>query len=276
MTGGAGSFRVAFVVAGTQKGGTTALDAYLRRHPHLCMAKLRDGTRLGPHKVLGLPKEPHFFDTEGFFAERTVDYSVYHGLFDPQPGRVCGECTPSYMWWQNAPRRMWEYNPALKVIVLLRNPVTRAYSHWNMARAYWETASFEDALRLEPERARRALPLQDRRFSYLDRGFYTEQLRRLWRFFPPEQVLVLKSERLETQAAATLERVWRFLDVPPPIALVPQRANTGTYEAPMSEAVCIRLRDYYRSEIRALEGMLDWDCSDWLEHPVNADADRSC
>lgn len=163
--------KVNFIICGTQKGGTSALDLYLRMHPEICMAA---------------NKEVHFFDNEEYFiSNNTIDYSLYHKVFEPKVGsRLLGEATPIYMYWYGAPKRIWEYNPEIKLIVILRNPIERAYSHWNMERARCaDDISFWDALAGEGDRCRQALPLQHRVYSYVDRGYYTEQLRRLWTFF---------------------------------------------------------------------------------------------
>ncbi|MGB7755383.1 MAG: hypothetical protein WBL23_04905, partial [Salinisphaera sp.] len=97
---------------------------------------------------------------------------------------VFGEATPIYMYWHDAPRRMWEYNPNMKLIVVLRNPIDRAFSHWNMEKSRnAESLSFWDAIQNEEPRCKEALPYQHRTYSYVDRGFYLEQLRRLWRYF---------------------------------------------------------------------------------------------
>lgn len=242
---------VDFIIAGTQKGGTSALDAYLRGHPEICMARI---------------KEPHFFDSETHFQNTPADYSVYHAFFEPRPGQRLGEATPAYMYWHDAPRRMWEYNPALKIILLLRNPVTRAYSHWNMIRRDWdEPLSFHDALRREAERCRTVLPLQHLFYSYQDRGFYTEQLRRLWRFFPRAQVLVLKSEHLRTSPREVLDRVCGFIGVAKLESIVPQEVRVHVYERDMAPEDKAWLKALYEYEIKSLERMLGWDCKEWLD-----------
>ena len=256
--------RVAFLVAGTQKGGTSALDAYLRRHPDLCLPRPRRGRRLGPFPVLGYPNEPHFFDTDGFFAGGRIDDGHYHALFAPGPGQLCGECTPMYMYWRDAPQRMARYNPALKVIVLLRDPVARAYSHWQMmCRLGFESLAFEDAIAAEPRRCREVAPLQHRLHAYLDRGRYLEQLERLWCCFAASQVLVLRSEALAAQPEATLAPVWRFLGVAPLAEVAPRRVNVGGYGEPIAAPVQARLRDLYRAEVRALERTLGWAPATW-------------
>jgi hypothetical protein len=163
-------FKVDFLIAGVQKGGTTALDTYLRQHPQICMAN---------------SKEIHFFDDENIFSQGKPDYSLYHACFNKAAGHVVsGEATPIYAYWHDSPRRIWEYNSEMKIILILRNPIERAFSHWNMERhRNAEALSFWDAIQGESLRCRDALPLQHRVYSYTDRGFYTEQVRRIWRYF---------------------------------------------------------------------------------------------
>src|SRR2546422_6756035 len=155
--------RVDFVVAGTQKGGTTTLDLYLREHPRISMA-----TR----------KEVHFFDIDENFRTEAVDYAVYHANFAARsPLQLYGECTPMYMYWEPAAARMARYNPALKIVIILRNPITRAYSHWNMEREKCrEALPFLEAVQTEPDRAQQMWPRQLRHRAYVHRGFYARQL----------------------------------------------------------------------------------------------------
>ena len=149
---------VGFLVAGTQKGGTTALHMWLKKHRQVMMAKR---------------KEVHFFDNEKH-DWKSRNYDPYHAYFKPNPrGKLVGEATPIYMYWNGAVRRIFEYNPEMKFVISLRDPVARAYSHWNMERDMKkEKLPFWEALQAEERRARKASPLQTRAFSYLDRGFY--------------------------------------------------------------------------------------------------------
>ena len=247
------SKKVSFLVCGTQKGGTTALDAYLRTHPEICMS---------------MNKEVHFFDNEELFSGERPDYSIYHRCFSPHGDQLLGETTPIYMYWQDAPRRIWEYNPDMRIIVLLRNPIERAYSHWNMERSRkLEHLSFLEAIQRERMRCREALPLQHRIYSYVDRGFYPEQLRRLWRFFSEEQILIIKSEDLQLSPFDTLSRVWRFLGVSDYQVQASRSDHVGEYPEPMSMAAREYLEDVFEYPIRELERLLGWNCSHWLESP---------
>lgn len=244
--------KVGFLIAGAQKGGTTALDAYLREHPELCLPR---------HKEL------HFFDTDRLFATGPPDYAIYHAHFEPTPPqRLLGESTPVYMYWPQAVERIARYNPAMRFIVLLRNPITRAFSHWNYSRLLGrEPLPFLDALRADPERQRTLPPNRAKRFAYIDRGYYARQLKRLWNHFPVEQTLVFKSEELLQAPQSVLERVAAFLGIGPFPPLPAKTRNTREYNTTISDEEKRYLVALYADEIRELERLLGWDCSGWLE-----------
>ncbi|MDX1293081.1 MAG: sulfotransferase domain-containing protein [Hyphomonas sp.] len=244
--------RIDFIIAGVQKAGTTSLDAFLRQHPDICMAK---------------KKEPHFFDKRPPTGIRWLDYWLYHRQFDWKAWRdgcLLGEATPIISWWNGALERVWAYNAGIKIIVLLRDPVERAWSHYRMdCRLGRETLPYPMAIRQERERARRALPAQDRERSYLARSYYAPQIRELRRLFPEDQLLFLRTEDLAADPQRDLATVCRFLDLPPRVFDVSQRHNA----APEAERMSPDDRDYLRrvfthdaAETRALLG---WDQGDW-------------
>jgi hypothetical protein len=244
-------WRVDFVVGGTMKGGTSALDAFLARHPEIRMAS---------------GKETHFFDTDDHFSPGVrPDYDLYHRHFAPGPDtRLLGDATPIYLFWEPAPARVMAYNPSMKWVLLLRQPVERAYSHWNMLRQNGqESLDFADAVAQEPSR-RAALSGQDRVFSYLDRGFYARQLHRLLRVVPRRQVLVLRSEELRRDHHATLGRIFAFLGVDRGVEIEPMAIHQRSYEAPLPAELKRELTAHFIDDIRDLESMLGWDLSDWL------------
>lgn len=243
--------RLHFLVVGAQKSGTTALAAYLRQHPQLFIPE---------------EKELHFFDDEGL-AWPTPDLTKLHRHFArAEANQLWGEATPISMYWDPAAERIWRYNPSIRLIVVLRNPIERAYSHWAMEHARGDDRlSFEQALIQEEERSREALPQQHRVYSYADRGFYSSQLRRLWRFFGRDAVLVLRHEQLRQQPNDCLAAIWQHLGVKQlEQAIPPQERHIGAYDAPMSGAARQRLRRLFWHEIGQLEALLNWDCSAWL------------
>jgi hypothetical protein len=243
---------VNFVVGGTQKGGTSALDLFLRQHPEICMPETK--------------KELHYFDNEENF-ERQSNYKKYHACFNPKPQhRVIGEVTPIYMYWTAAPYRIWSYNPQMKWVLVLRNPVERAFSAWNMERKRGaEQLSFEEAVEQEATRCRQALPLQHRVFCYVDRGFYAHQVRRLLNIFGEENCLVLLNEELRTNHQNALEKIFNFLEVNP--HFIPAEASVfeHDYDERIDSQFSRKLTNIFYFDIKELERLLRRDLSRWYE-----------
>jgi hypothetical protein len=193
-----------FLIIGAQKAGTTALYAYLRRHPQIT----------GPSW-----KEVSFFDRHYARGE-----AWYRGNF-PNSLRargLVGEASPSYLFHPLAPERVAGLVPQAKLIALVRNPVDRAFSQYQHEVALGrEPLPFEDALAAEDERLRgeeeRMLadsayfsrPWWD--YTYRARGRYAEQLERWLTAFPREQLLVVPSEDLLTEPERTHARVLEFI-----------------------------------------------------------------
>jgi hypothetical protein len=244
--------RVNFVIGGTQKGGTSALDSFLRQHPGICMPETK--------------KELHFFDREENFNGKPA-YQKYHAHFRPAPNHhATGEATPIYMYWNSAPYRIWSYNPAMKWILVLRNPADRAFSAWNMEKKRGaESLSFREAIEQEAERCREALPLQHRVFSYLDRGFYAHQVRRLFNIFGRENCLVVLNEDLRSNHQVTLRSVFDFLGVDK--AFVPPEASVfeHDYDEELEAQMRATLTETFYFDIRELERLLGRDLSQWCQ-----------
>jgi hypothetical protein len=242
--------RVGFLLGGAMKAGTTALSAFLGRHPEVCMAS---------------GKEAHFFDDdEQFRPGARPDYAAYHRLFAPGPDAwLLGDATPVYLYWGPAAARAAAYDPRLRWVLLLRQPAERAYSHWNAARrAGREPLPFAEAVRREP--GRWAPAPQGRAFSYLDRGYYARQLRRLFAVVPRRRVLALRSEGLLRDHHATLRHVFEFLGVDPGVRVEPAVVHASSYEAPLPGALRRELTARFADDIRDLERLLGWDLSEWL------------
>lgn len=240
--------KINFLIVGSQKSGTSALDKYLREHSDIEM---------------GIRKELHFFDNEEYF-KGDVDYDIYHKFFTSNTSKIRGESTPIYMYWNPSIGRIFEYNPNIKIIAILRNPITRAFSHWNMERdRNADHVSFPIAIRTENDRCRSALPLQHRVYSYTDRGFYSEQIRRIWRYFPKEQTLFIKQDHLKKNPQEVLSQISRFLNISSFHSIEQKDVHSRPYINQLSNEDYLFLSNLYFHEIKTLERMLKWDCSDW-------------
>jgi hypothetical protein len=238
-----------FIIAGAQKSGTTALHYYLQKHPQI---------------ALGDQQEIHFFDNDELFAG-PVDYELLHRHFPPvKKGTIAGDCTPSYLYHKPAIERIWNYNPHIKLITLLRNPIERAFAHWNMQRFKGrETLDFLDAINQEESRTQQATPLEARRVAYLDRGRYSEQLARVFKFFPREQVKLIKFEEFRNNNRETLDAVFAFLGVKPLRIVRSKDRNVVPYEREMTVEEQKYLYTIFADEVARIEQLLGWDCSDW-------------
>ncbi len=241
--------RLEFIVAGAQKSGTTALNYYLKRHPRIAL----------PTK-----KELHFFDNDELFARDRIDYGELHKYFPPvRPGSVAGENTPNYLYWPRAMARIYAYNPAIKLIILLRNPIERAFSQWNMQRVRGiEALDFVDALRAEPNRLATLPPTQLRKFAYADRGRYGEQLERAFALFPREQFLVLRYEEFRGRQRDLVDQVFQFLQLKP-VPFRPVEAHDIPYQRNIRPDERAFVSQLLRGDIDRLESMLGWDCVAW-------------
>jgi hypothetical protein len=248
--------RLEFIVAGAQKSGTSALLYFLKKHPQITL----------PDR-----QEMHFFDDEEIFSRQPVDYELLHRHFRKRQVRLlpvrlglAGEITPSYLYWQPAMERIRNYNPQIKLVILLRNPIDRAFAHWNMQRFKdREPLDFLDALKEEPRRIAQPLTIESRRFAYVDRGFYSGQLERVFKFFPREQVNVVKFENFRDRKQKTLDEVFEFLGVKPLRQVRDKDRNVVPYERAMRPEERQYLAGVFSADITKLEQMLGWNCSDW-------------
>jgi Sulfotransferase domain len=246
-----------FIIAGTQKSGTSVLTYYLNQHPAIAMAQEEAHLLVQPRR--------HFFDNEAMFASGNIDYGLLHrDVAVTAQTLVTGTCTPVYTYWKPAMQRIHDYNPSIKLIVLLRNPIDRAFSHWNMQRdRKLDSLDFLDAVKQEKNRAREVYPLQLRKFSYVERGFYSEQMERVFRFFPREQVLVIKFDDLRRDYRVVTDKIFNFLGVPSFPRLKNREENVINYARPMTQSEREYLFSIFENDIAKLEKLLGWDCSDW-------------
>jgi hypothetical protein len=207
--------RPTFLVIGAQKGGTTSLYAYLTAHPAVLGASI---------------KEVQYFSK--FYAEGEDWYLSYFPL-ELRGGAArlragvrpaVGEASATYLFHPRAPERVHVFDPGMRLIAVLRDPVDRAYSHYQMEHRWGrETLPFEDALQREAElRPELERMSSDPVFesedaincSYVARGRYAEQLERWLGLFPREQLLVLTSDELLEDPAGSMATVARFLGIP--------------------------------------------------------------
>jgi hypothetical protein len=195
-----------FFVLGAGKCGTTTLHGLLAAHPHIFMTK---------------EKEPRFFDDDTYYSRGLDRYLCDH--FRGAAGfKARGEATPLYLasGRKVRDRIRRDLGKELRFVVILRDPVKRAWSHYlHQCCNGVETESFERALELEPKR------LSAGRLAwttYFRDGLYARQLRVWFEGFPREHFLVLLTEDLAESPCAVARQAFAFLDVDPDVELPPQ------------------------------------------------------
>lgn len=212
-----------FIIIGTQKGGTTALFEMLSRHPEV-----------SPSRV----KEVHYFDINYHRGERW-----YRRHFHRTDAQRCGEASPYYLYHPMVPDRLKALVPAARLIVILRDPVERALSHYfHSVRRGYETLPMLEALMAEDRRLSGAAEGLDRpdgtsfahqHFSYLARSRYPEQIERWRKRFDDSRILLLSNRDLRASPDQTYARVCEFLDITTiPAPSLTRELGGGNPEAP--------------------------------------------
>jgi hypothetical protein len=245
------------LIVGAQKAGTTSLFNYMVQHPDV----------LAP-----MSKEIHYFDLNyakgiGWYRAR-FPYS-----YRLRNGSVTLDASPYYLFHPLVPERAARQLPQVKLIALLRNPIDRAYSHYqHEVRGGRESLSFAEAIRREPERLAgeeqrlRSDPgyysYNHHRYSYALRGRYLEQLRRWVACYSREQLLVLQSEWLFQEPAAASKAVYEFLGLSPHLLDGYKPYFQGDYKREIPAEVRILLAAYFEPHNRELYQWLgqeyDW------------------
>ena len=176
---------VDFMIIGAQKSGTTSLAAQLASHPQICFSSI---------------KEPEFFDSTEDWEE---NLAAYHQLFEPANGRLCGEASTTYTFLPETPQtsvRIHSYNPRMKLIYIMRQPVDRIISHYahNLIRGLEDRTPF-------------AAVAEDPR--YINRSRYGVQIQPYAQLFGRENILLLVFEEYVADQLGTLAEVAEFLGI---------------------------------------------------------------
>jgi hypothetical protein len=250
-----------FIIIGTQRGGTTNLYHLLQGHPNVYPS---------------LVKEVHYFDRH--FDRGPAWYLAHFGADcrttdDSDLKPITGEATPCYIFHPHAARRISTMLPTTKCIVLLRNPVDRAYSHYGLARKWaYEDLSFEEAIDREQERIGdddRRMREDDSyfgvaraRYSYLARGIYANQLPSWFEHFDSSQMLILQSETFFDNPASTLNRVIDFLGLEP-MTLSTDYQYPTVARSPLNDATHANLVEFFKPHNERLYNLIgteyDWE-----------------
>jgi len=247
-----------FIIAGVQKGGTTSLFNYLAQHPQVATSSV---------------KEVHYFDVN--YLAGMEWYLQCFPLEIECVGKVVGEASPYYIFHPLSAQRIKKDLPDAKIIILLRNPIARAYSNFQMQLRHKnekETTIFEEGIAKEDARMEGEVEkiLNDesynsynhRKLSYKSRGLYYQQVKHWLDIFGREKILILKSEDFFAQTMGELKKVYKFLGInyfePPNL----EPSNKHEYQ-PISSDAIEELKKYYKEDGEKLVQLLGANFKWW-------------
>ena len=226
-----------FIIIGAQKSGTSSLYYYLSQHPRLKMS---------------VEKEIHYYN---YYLQHGKGLGWYKSFFPLRlrsHGKKTGEASPNYLYSEKAPAELKKDLADVKLLVLLRNPIERAYSEYNMHVRQLKRkdfpASFEEALSNDN------LSLEGSRL-YLIRGLYAERIKNWLKYFNRDQFLFIKSEDFFKDPKKTLNDVYEFLEIEKtyPTNLKPQQV--GSYSE-LSTETRAGLDNYFEKSNQELVELL--------------------
>lgn len=249
-----------FIILGAQKAGTSTLTGLLKQHPSIFSPFL---------------KEIHYFDggmnpDQDYFKYDENWYKAHFPLKESsKKDQITFEASPFYLFHPLCPARIHQVLPNAKFIVLLRDPVERAISHYfHSARKGWEKRPFLQAIKEEDELIKKIFQNQDfqnpyfRVFSYKSRGLYAQQLSRYFQYFEQEQFLILKSEEFFTEPSKTLKQIFEFLNIESEFVPKNLKARNSGYNKEYEEIdleAYQYLRKYFEEPNQKLSEMMGRD-----------------
>jgi hypothetical protein len=213
-----------FLIIGAAKSGTYTLHTHFARHPEVFMCAA---------------KEPHYFSFGAVSAQANStrrgpvhsyisSYQAYSALFaDHGDAKMAGESSVSYLYVPGTAERIFDYNPEMKLIVSLRNPVDRAYSSFNFAKSYGLEPSKTLAEGLEAEE-RRIHENGSILLRYRDLGLYSRHLARYYRVFPPDKIKVIIYEEFVQNPVEVVRDLYEFIGVSPAFEPDPNLHSNAT------------------------------------------------
>jgi len=187
------------IMIGAHKAGTTSLYDWLIQHPNI----------FGPEGMKDFP----FFCDDGYFQKGEAWFN--RNYFLRKNEKIILHGCVNYLYFSNiAANRIYQNNPSVKIIAVLRNPVDRAYSaYWQQKKiGHEELETFE--LAIQKEQARLCGEFQERaNLTYIDHGFYSRQLSYYYKMFPRNNIKVMIFEEMIANKGAALKDVFEFLGV---------------------------------------------------------------
>ncbi len=237
-----------FIIAGTMKGGTTAAITNFTKHPDISMVK----------------EEIHYFDKKENY-QKGLNWYKSHFNYNK---KMVGDKAPDVMYQTSCLELLQIVNPHIKIILFLRNPIDRAYSHWKMSRDLFKnTVSFEDAIEDELNNRWGENRTYDVAFwhHYVQRGLYYQQITEILKYFPKSNIHILITENIKKNMNTEYQSVFKFLDLPEYHNTFVEEFSSKSKDVidPKSE-IYKKLKKIFEPDVKKLEKFMSIK-TDWFE-----------
>lgn len=214
-----------FFIIGAAKAGTTSLYEYLKPHPQVYFSPVKEPnyfcTDIKVDNFSDTYRKNTFLDVEEYFTkEKLTPLQLtfvrkpehYRRLFEEVSNeKAIGEASTSYLYSTEAAQNILHYQPGAKIIAILRNPIERAFSHYQMALRYGHTdLDFGEAIRADYNRENKGWGISE---LFIELGMYYHQLKRYYDMFPENQIKVLLFDDLKKNPSASLRDCQQFLEI---------------------------------------------------------------
>ncbi|PLX17075.1 MAG: hypothetical protein C0597_07425 [Marinilabiliales bacterium] len=302
-------------IIGAAKSGTTSLYKYLNQHPDVYFSPIKEpnyfSDDIDVSKFTSTYKSNTYLELEKYFKKSNLrDLPItfirkeehYERLFENSgKHKIRGEASTSYMFSNKAAKNIYRFNSEAKIVAILRNPMERAFSHYEMALRYGHTKlNFKKAIIEDLNKTQKGWGISE---LFIELGLYYDQLKRYFDIFPRDQIQILWFDDLKSNPKGMIDTCCKFLEIetmnledetayntkksPESIGLnyfltisgvksflrrlLPASAKNGLSQifykdsiAKLSKADFEFVRDYYQEDIEKTARLLKKDLSHWL------------
>tara|TARA_B110000879_G_scaffold211942_1_gene306237 strand:+ start:47 stop:802 length:756 start_codon:yes stop_codon:yes gene_type:complete len=241
-----------YLFIGAQKTGSNSFIGYMNEHPDIYCCK----------------KEIHYFDIK----YNKKDFNWYEKHFKTKK-TIVGEKSPSYLLDKRAINRIYNYNPNIKLIIFLREPIQRAYSHFNMKYPIVKERGNINKIFNEDINQQKDIPLDkyienisQKSTAFIHRGFYYEQIKYIYSLFPKENVLILISDENKKDILKCYNKIFTFLGVKKLSNIKNNNRHAGTYPEELDMTNKKLLYKIYKPHNEKLYNLLGRKVDLWEEY----------
>ena len=244
-----------FIIAGTVRSGTTSLYYNICEHPSVLPADSDEIGFFDSNYNLGTNWYRSMFPTEKEMKQVKKETNF----------AITGEDTPFYFWKKEAAERIFNLLPNCKIIIILRNPIDRAYSNYQLGkRTGWENLSFEETIEIEKKQLKNGLiPSQFDDFrSYLIKSIYSYQIKYWLDIFPKNQLKIISTEELSKNVKDTMSDLFKFLEISDYEIIKGQKMKSEIYPEMIQDTrneLKLVFRDYNEELFKLINKRFEWN-----------------